>query len=206
MKRSLSASLLSGAFWLVAIGSAGAHGAADDAAFRDLYRELVEINTTLSSGSCTEAAEAMGKRLEAAGFPAGDVHLVVPPEWPAQGNLVAIYPGTAEIPPLLLLAHIDVVEAKREDWERDPFTLIEENGYFYGRGVADDKAMAAIFTDALIRMRQEGYRPQRTRPDLRGGNSEHLQRRQVPDSEPPRADRRGVCTKRGGRGQAGWRS
>jgi len=163
MKRSLSASLLSGAFWLVGIASSSAQGAADDAAFRDLYRELVEINTTLSSGSCTEAAEAMGKRLEAAGFPAGDVHLVVPPEWPAQGNLVAIYPGTAaEIPPLLLLAHIDVVEAKREDWERDPFTLIEENGYFYGRGVADDKAMAAIFTDALIRMRQEGYRPQRT--------------------------------------------
>ncbi len=163
MKRSLAACLLLVACRLSTIAHASAPDTAADAAFRDLYRELVEINTTLSSGSCTEAAEAMGARLKAAGLPTGDVHLIVPPDEPTQGNLVAVYPGTArDLSPLLLLAHIDVVEAKRADWERDPFTLIEENGYFYGRGVADDKAMAAIFTDALVRMRQAGYRPQRT--------------------------------------------
>jgi acetylornithine deacetylase/succinyl-diaminopimelate desuccinylase-like protein len=131
--------------------------------FRELYRELVEINTTLSSGSCTEAATAMGARLEAAGIPASDIHIIVPQEWPQQGNLVASIPGSAtDIGALLLLAHIDVVEANPDDWERDPFTLIEEDGYFYGRGTADDKAMAAIFVDMLVRMSESGFRPERT--------------------------------------------
>jgi acetylornithine deacetylase/succinyl-diaminopimelate desuccinylase-like protein len=132
-------------------------------AFRELYRELVEINTTLSVGSCTRAAEAMAARLRAAGMPERDIHIIVPDDWPRQGNLVAHLPGLdTEQEALLLLAHIDVVEANAADWERDPFTLIEEDGYFFARGSADDKSMAAIFTDALIRMKQTGYRPDRT--------------------------------------------
>ena len=136
---------------------------AGEAQFRDLYRQLVEINTTLSAGSCTEAATAMAKRLRSAGIPERDIHVIVPPNWPEQGNLVAIYPGTAaEAGALLLLAHIDVVEANPDDWERDPFTLVEEDGFFFARGTADDKAMAAIFVDALLRMSQSGFRPERT--------------------------------------------
>jgi acetylornithine deacetylase/succinyl-diaminopimelate desuccinylase-like protein len=131
--------------------------------FRQTYKELVEINTTLSAGSCTQAAQAMGKRLLDAGFPASDVQVIAPTEFPKQGNLIAILKGTANTKrkPILLLAHIDVVEAKREDWERDPFKLVEENGYFYARGTSDDKAMAAVFVDSLVRYRKAGYKPQR---------------------------------------------
>lgn len=132
-------------------------------AFRAIYKELVEIDTTLSAGSCTEAAEAMAAHLKAAGYPPGDLHLIVPPERPKDGNLVAVLPGTdANAKPLLLLAHIDVVEARREDWARDPFKLVEENGYFYARGASDDKAMAAVFVDAMVRFKKEGYAPART--------------------------------------------
>lgn len=135
----------------------------DEARFRDLYRELVETNTTLSEGSCTAAAEKMRARLIAAGIPAKDVEVVVPPEFPKQGNLVARMAGTdAKADALLLVAHIDVVEAKRSDWKRDPFTLVEENGYFHARGAIDDKAMAAAFVDALVRYREEGFKPRRT--------------------------------------------
>ena len=135
----------------------------DELAFRDVYKQLVEINTTLSVGSCTEAAQAMGDRLRSAGMPDKDIHLIVPPEMPEQGNLVATLHGTSpDAKALLLLAHIDVVEAKREDWIRDPFQLIEEDGYFYGRGTADDKAMAAIFVDALMRYKRSGYQPEKT--------------------------------------------
>jgi acetylornithine deacetylase/succinyl-diaminopimelate desuccinylase-like protein len=135
----------------------------DQAAFRELFEELVETNTTLSSGSCTLAAERMAARLKTAGFPDSLLTLFATPEHPKEGGLVAVYPGTsATIKPLLLIAHIDVVEARREDWERDPFTLIEENGYFYARGVADTKALAAGWVDALIRFRQQGYVPKRT--------------------------------------------
>jgi len=148
------------AFSLCLLTSACAY--ADEAAFRSLYKELVETNTTLSAGSCTEAATLMKARLSQAGYPDGDLHLVTAPDWPRQGNLVALLPGTdASLKPLMLLAHIDVVEAKREDWLRDPFKLTEEDGYFYARGSADDKAMAAIFTEAMIRFRQEGYHPRR---------------------------------------------
>ena len=135
---------------------------ADQIAFREIYKELVEIDTTLSNGSCTRAAEAMGARLKAAGYPEADVRVIAPPDRPKDGNLVAVLRGSnPRLPAVLLLAHIDVVEAKREDWTRDPFTLVEENGYFYARGVADDKAMAAVFTDSMIRFRQERYRPRR---------------------------------------------
>ncbi len=144
---------------------AGAATAPDDgeAAFRDLYRELVEINTTLSEGSCTVAAEAMAARLRAAGFPWSDVQVLVPDGQPKDGNLVARLQGREPaLDPILLLAHIDVVEAKREDWERDPFKLVEEDGFFYARGASDDKAMAAVITDSLIRFKAGGHIPRRT--------------------------------------------
>ncbi|MBL0914463.1 MAG: M20/M25/M40 family metallo-hydrolase [Sphingopyxis sp.] len=135
----------------------------DQRAFRDLYKELVETNTTLSSGSCTLAAERMAARMKAAGFTDDQLTLFATPEHPKEGGLVAVYPGTSKkAKPILLVAHIDVVEAKREDWERDPFTMIEEGGYFYGRGTLDDKAQAAIWTDTLIRFKQQGYKPKRT--------------------------------------------
>ena len=135
---------------------------AGEAEFRALYKELVEINTTLSAGSCTEAANAMKARLIAAGYTDAQAQVVVPEGWPKHGNLVALLPGTdPKLKPLLLLAHIDVVEARREDWVRDPFKLVEEDGFFYARGSSDDKAMAAVFADSMVRFKKEGYRPKR---------------------------------------------
>ncbi len=135
----------------------------DQVEFRALYKELVETNTTLSAGSCTLAAERMAAHLKAAGFADQDLTLFATAEHPKDGGLVAIMQGTSKtLKPMLLLAHIDVVEAKREDWTRDPFTLIEENGNFYGRGTADDKSMAAIWTDMLVRFKKSGYAPGRT--------------------------------------------
>jgi acetylornithine deacetylase/succinyl-diaminopimelate desuccinylase-like protein len=135
---------------------------AGEAEFRALYQELVEINTTLSVGSCTDAANAMKARLFAAGFTDKDATVVVPEGWPKQGNLIALLPGSDwKLKPVVLLAHIDVVEANRADWERDPFKLVEENGFFYARGSSDDKAMAAVFTDLMVRYKREGYRPKR---------------------------------------------
>ena len=134
-----------------------------EAAFRSLYKELVETNTTLSSGSCTLAAERMAARLKAAGFADDQLTVFAAPEKPKEGGLVAVLPGTSKTEkPILLLAHLDVVEAKREDWIRDPFTLIEENGYFYARGTSDDKAMASVWVDTLARFKQEGFKPKRT--------------------------------------------
>jgi len=134
-----------------------------EAQFRDLYKELVETNTTLSSGNCTLAAQRMAERLRQAGFADADLHVFTDPAHPKEGGLVAIYPGRdAKAKAVLLLAHIDVVEAKREDWTRDPFKLVEENGKFYARGAADDKAQAAIWVDTLVRYRQEKFKPRRT--------------------------------------------
>src|SRR3977135_332123 len=147
------------------ISALGGHAAADNggANFRALYKELVETNTTLSAGSCTLAAERMAAHLRAAGFPESDLHLFSAPDHPKEGGLVAVFPGRdPKSKAILLLAHIDVVEAKREDWTRDPFTLIEENGSFYARGASDDQAEAAIWVDTLIRYRTENYRPRRT--------------------------------------------
>ena len=133
-----------------------------EAGFRELYKELVETNTTLSAGSCTLAAQRMAARLRAAGLAEADLHPFAAPEHPKEGGLVVVYPGRdPKAKPMLLLAHIDVVEAKREDWVRDPFTLVEENGTFYARGAFDDKAEAAIWVDLLIRFRQENFRPRR---------------------------------------------
>ena len=136
---------------------------ADLAEFRDLYRELVETNTAVNTGSCTDAAAKMAVRLKAAGLPDSQLIPFSVAEHPRDGGLVAIYPGTSKtLKPMLLLAHIDVVEAKREDWTRDPFKLIEEGGYFYGRGTVDDKSQAAIWTDMFIRFARQGYKPKRT--------------------------------------------
>ncbi len=135
----------------------------DQTAFRDLFKELVETNTTLSSGSCTLAAERMKARLTAAGFTDDQLTLFATSEHPKEGGLVAVYPGTSKTAkPLLLIAHIDVVEARREDWERDPFTLFEEDGYFYARGTSDTKALAAVWVDTMIRFKQQRYAPART--------------------------------------------
>jgi len=134
---------------------------ADRKLFREIYQELVEINTTDSVGDNTQAAQAMAARLKAAGFTDAEMQVVVPPGAPKKGNLVARLRGTGAKKPLLLLAHIDVVEAKREEWERDPFKLVEEGGYFYARGSVDDKAMASIFVANMIRYKKQGYRPER---------------------------------------------
>jgi acetylornithine deacetylase/succinyl-diaminopimelate desuccinylase-like protein len=134
-----------------------------EARFRELYKELIETNTSLSVGSCTLAAERMAARLKSAGLPDSDLHLFTAPGHPKEGGLVAVYPGRElKYKALLMLAHLDVVEAKREDWTRDPFTLVEENGNFYARGTADDKAEGAIWVDTLVRLREENYRPPHT--------------------------------------------
>ena len=135
---------------------------ADQTAFRAIYEELVEIDTSTTNGSCTRAAEAMAAHLRAAGYPASDVQVLAPTEHPQDGNIVAVLRGSnPRAGALLLLAHLDVVDARREDWERDPFTLVEENGYFYGRGSSDDKAMGAVWVDLMVRLRQEHFRPRR---------------------------------------------
>ncbi len=134
----------------------------DQVAFRGLYEELVETNTTLSEGSCTLAAERMAARLTQAGYSADDVRILVPEDRPKDGNLSAVLRGSdPDAPALLLLAHIDVVEANPADWTRDPFTLVEEGGYFYARGAKDDKAQASVWVDTLVRFKQEGFRPVR---------------------------------------------
>lgn len=164
---------------------------ADQRLLREIYQQLVEINTSDSVGNTTVAAQAMATRLKAAGFAEADVRIVTPSGNPKKGNLVARLAGTGARKPLLLLAHLDVVEAKREDWTRDPFKLVEENGFFYGRGTSDDKAMAAIFVEELIRLKREGFRPDRdivlalTADEELGGSSEfngveHLLRAQKP--------------------------
>ncbi len=125
-------------------------------AFRALYKQLVETNTALSAGSCTRAAQQIAGHLHRAGYKLSELTIFSIPEKPEEGGVVAILPGAdPSLKPILLLAHIDVVEAKREDWTRDPFAFIEENGFFFGRGVADDKAQAAIFSDTMIRLKSE---------------------------------------------------
>jgi acetylornithine deacetylase/succinyl-diaminopimelate desuccinylase-like protein len=121
---------------------------------REIYEELIEIDTTHSSGSTTRAAEAMAKRLRAAGVPERDVRVLGPER---KGNLVARLRarGEPEQKPLLLLAHLDVVEAKRSDWSTDPFVLTEQGGFFYARGAIDDKAMAAIFVALAVEVARE---------------------------------------------------
>ena len=131
------------------------------AAARVIYQEMVETNTSDSVGSVTRAATAIAARFRAAGFPAADVQLLIPPEAPTKGNLVVRYRGRGQGKPILLLAHLDVVAALRSDWPRDPFKLFEADGYFYARGASDDKAMASMFVANVIRYKQEGWVPDR---------------------------------------------
>src|ERR1700758_2717809 len=126
---------------------------------RDIYKELVEIDTTTATGDTLAAAQAMAARLKAAGFADEDVHVFSPA--PRKGNLVGRLQGPAARKPVLLVAHLDVVPALREDWTVDPFKLTEKDGYFYARGSGDDKYMAAAFVNNLIRYKQEGYKPDR---------------------------------------------
>jgi acetylornithine deacetylase/succinyl-diaminopimelate desuccinylase-like protein len=125
----------------------------------DIYKELVEINTVTATGDTEKAAQAMAARLRAGGLPEADVQVLSP--GPRKGNLVARLRGSGARKPILLLAHIDVVPASRDDWATDPFTLVEKDGYFYARGSGDDKFMAAAFVANLIRYKQEGYKPDR---------------------------------------------
>ena len=126
---------------------------------REIYAQLIEINTTDSVGNVTTAAEAMARRFRAAGFPAADVQLLGPRE--NKKNLVVRLRGTGAHKPVLLLGHLDVVEAPREDWATDPFKLVEKDGYFYGRGTIDMKNGDAIMVATLLQMKQEGYQPAR---------------------------------------------
>jgi acetylornithine deacetylase/succinyl-diaminopimelate desuccinylase-like protein len=131
--------------------------------FREIYKELVETNTTLSAGDCTLAAKRMAARLQTAGYPDADLRVFVPEGHPREGGLLAVLHGadpTAKA--ILLLGHVDVVEARREDWTRDPFIMIEEDGYFYGRGTNDMKAQDAVWVDNMIRFREEEFKPKRS--------------------------------------------
>src|SRR5688500_1091555 len=139
---------------LLAAASVAAQPGAYDQLARDIFKQLIEINTTdTPAGNVTTAAEAMAVRLRAAGFPAADVQVLGPD--PRKHNLVARYRGTGAKRPILLLAHLDVVAARREDWTTDPFAFVEKDGYFYGRGTSDDKSMAAQFVANLIRLKKE---------------------------------------------------
>lgn len=135
----------------------------DQVSFRALYQELIETDTSITTGSCTALADKIDGHLRQAGYGDDQITRFAGPGHPKEGGLVVILPGTStKLKPLLLLGHLDVVVAKREDWTRDPYRLIEENGYFYGRGAADMKAMDAIWIDAMMRFKAQGYHPKRT--------------------------------------------
>lgn len=161
--------LMRGALMMAAIGSgafvSGAHAATapDAASFRALLKELVETDSSFDTGNCTAVTEKVAARMRAAGFPEQNLHLFVPEGHPKAGALVAVYPGRdPALKAVLMLGHIDVVNARRADWTRDPYAFIEEDGYYYGRGVADMKAQDAIWIDTLLRFQAEKYRPLRT--------------------------------------------
>jgi acetylornithine deacetylase/succinyl-diaminopimelate desuccinylase-like protein len=134
---------------------------ADRRLARDIFQELIEINTTDSLGNTPRAARAMAQRLLAAGFPAADVRVLVGPD-STHGNLVARYRGTGSgWRPIVVFAHLDVVPARRADWSVEPFTLLEQDGYFYGRGTSDDKDGDAFLVADFIRLKQSGFTPTR---------------------------------------------
>ncbi|HUL18203.1 MAG TPA: M20/M25/M40 family metallo-hydrolase [Steroidobacteraceae bacterium] len=147
-----------------AAGNAAAGDSAADTASnrlaREIFRELTEINTSDSLGSVTAASEAMARRFRNAGFPAADVVIAGGPN-EKKKNLVVRVHGSGQHKPVLLLGHLDVVEARREDWTTDPYRFVERDGYFYGRGASDTKENDAIMVAALLRMKQEGFRPDR---------------------------------------------
>jgi acetylornithine deacetylase/succinyl-diaminopimelate desuccinylase-like protein len=135
----------------------------DQAKFRDLYTELVETDTSITTGDCTLLAGKIEGHLKAAGFTSEQITRFAVPEHLKEGGIVAFLPGSSTtLKPILLLGHLDVVTAKREDWTRDPYQFIEEGGYFFGRGVADMKVMDAIWIDMLMRFKLEGTKLKRT--------------------------------------------
>ena len=145
--------------FLVVVPSSFAQQPADRQQARDIFQQLIEINTTDSVGSTTVAAEAMQKRFLEAGFPASDVQVLGPND--RKKNLVVRYRGTGARKPILIIAHLDVVEANREDWTTNPFEFIEKDGFYYGRGTQDMKEDDAIFVVNFIRLWKEGYKPDR---------------------------------------------
>jgi acetylornithine deacetylase/succinyl-diaminopimelate desuccinylase-like protein len=149
---------------LSAVAPAATLDSADPATMQlghDIFKQLIEINTTDSVGSTTKAAEAMAQRLRDGGFAAGDISLLGPN--PRKGNLVVRYRGKpgSKLRPILIIGHLDVVEARREDWTTDPFQFVEKDGFYYGRGTQDMKVSDAIVVTDFIRLRKEGYVPDR---------------------------------------------
>ena len=135
----------------------------DQVEYRALYKDLVETDSSITTGSCTLLADKIEAHMTARGFTAREIFRFAVPDHPKEGGIVVTYAGTSKtVKPMLLLGHLDVVVAKREDWTRDPYQLIEEGGYFYGRGTSDMKAMDATWVDMLERFRKEGYKPKRT--------------------------------------------
>jgi acetylornithine deacetylase/succinyl-diaminopimelate desuccinylase-like protein len=159
MLRAITAWMLAMA---VAIAAAPQNPRPDQARFRDLFKEMVETNTSLS-GSCTALAEKIAGHLKAAGYRDSDIHLFSAPDLPKEGGIVAVLPGAnPRLKAILLLGHLDVVEARRADWTRDPYQFIEEGGFFYGRGTADMKSQVAAWVDTMMRLKQEKFENQRT--------------------------------------------
>ena len=157
----LAAALAAAGITCAALGAENAADKASDVLAHDVFKELIEINTTDSAaGNVTTGVEAMAKRFRDAGFPPADM-AVLGPENPKKKNLVVRLHGTGKHKPVLLIGHIDVVEAHREDWNLDPFKLTEQDGYFYGRGTSDMKGDDAIMVATLLRMKKEGYKPDR---------------------------------------------
>lgn len=140
---------------------------------REIFQQLIETNTTDSAGNVTTAAEEMAKRFRDSGFTDADIHLAGPHE--RKKNLVVRYRGSGKQKPVLFIGHLDVVEARREDWTTDPFQFVEKDGFFYGRGTQDMKSGDAILVANFIRLKREGYVPQRDlilalTADEEGGN------------------------------------
>jgi acetylornithine deacetylase/succinyl-diaminopimelate desuccinylase-like protein len=149
---------------LLSLAVGAVHGqttrpAAEQALTRAIYKEFIEINSGFTTGATTPVVEVAVKYLKAAGFTDAEMH--GDGAKPTKMNLVVRYRGTGALKPLLLVAHTDVVEAKREDWSMDPFQFNEKDGYFYGRGVGDDKAQAAVWIANLIQYKKEGFKPDR---------------------------------------------
>ena len=144
----------------------------------DIFKQLIEINTTDSVGNVTAASEAMAQRLREAGFVDSDIRVIGPND--RKKNMVARLNGTGRKRPVLLIGHLDVVEARRSDWTTDPFQFVEKDGYYYGRGTQDMKAADAILVTTMIRFKKEGYRPDRDiilalTADEEGGRSNGVQ-------------------------------
>src|SRR5437762_707624 len=161
MRRSLVVCVLAGA--ILSTGAAAQDGlsSADRALARDIFKQLIEINTTDSLGNTPRAARAMAQRLLAAGFPASDVRVLIGPD-ATHGNLVARYRGTGTGGrPIVVFAHLDVVPPRRSDWSVDPFTFLEKDGYFYGRGTTDDKVGDAVLIANFIRLQRDHFKPTR---------------------------------------------